>query len=172
MAKHFIDRHAGTIKSFYGTWMNLATSLGVVERDIFNSPSHRLYDSKESCIAGLRERARVGLSLRQGDVRRDNSSLEIMCQKHFGNHAKALEAANVQRAPRSFDVRHYHSGEAVIAELRRRHQAGESLHFTDLDRNGHRSLLKWCVRYFGSYPAALAAAGIPRPRKKTNRPQS
>ena len=45
VVRDFIDRHAATIKSFYGSWQNFATSLGVFEREIFNSPNHLAYDS-------------------------------------------------------------------------------------------------------------------------------
>jgi len=163
--KEFIDRHATAIKDFYGSWSNFATSLGRVEREIFNSPGHLVYDSKEACIAALRERAKLGLSLRQRDVRTDNPSLEIMEEKHFKNHAEALKAAGVERLPRNFDQRVYANGDEVIAALRRRHENGESLRYSGLEKEA-RSLLKWSIRYFGSFSKALTAAGVPHPGTK------
>jgi len=180
--KRFIDQHSPAIKDFYGSWTNFATSLNRPERDVFNSPGHLIYDSKQACIAALQERAEVGLSLRQADVRSDNPSLEIMGEKHFGNHAQALKAANVQRLPHSYDQREYATGDEVIEAIRRRHQNGESLYYSDLERkNGQRTLLKWSARFFGSFTGALAAAGVPhpgvkpadrrrRPEKTTNHP--
>ena len=166
-AKKFIDLHSPSIKDFYGSWANFATSLGLVERDLFNSPDHRIYDSKAACITALQERAKVGLSLRQADVRVDNPSLEIMGQKHFGNHAHALKEAAVQRLPRSIAMRDYASGDELLAEIRRRYQKGETLYQTDLDRNGSaRTLIRWSSRYFGSYSNALVAAGVPHPGSK------
>ncbi len=165
--KQFIDRHSTAIKDFYGSWTNFATSLKRVERDLFNSPGHLLYDSKDACIAALRERAEVGLSLRQGDVRTDNPSLEIMGEKHFGSHAQALEAASVLRLPHSYDQRTYANGDEVVAAIRRRYQEGQSLHHSDLQqKDGDRCLLKWGARFFGSFPKALAAAGVPHPGNK------
>lgn len=166
--KRFIDKHASAIKDFYGSWANFAASLKRVERDLFNSPGHLRYDSKEACIAALRERAEVGLSLRQGDVRTDNPSLEIMGEKHFGSHSRALKAANVMRLPHSYDQRSYAEGDQVVAEIRRRHQNGESLYYSDLQKkDGDRSLLKWSARFFGSFPEAIAAAGVPHPGSKS-----
>lgn len=166
-AKKFIDKHSPAIKDFYGSWANFSTSLERVERDIFNSPGHLIYDSKEACIAALQERAKVGLSLRQSDVRSDNPSLEIMGEKHFGSHSQALKEANVQRLPHSYDQRDYMNGDEVTAEIRRRYQNGESLYYNDLvHKDGDRSLMKWGMRYFGSFSEALAAAGVPHPGSK------
>lgn len=166
--KRFIDKHASAIKDFYGSWANFAASLKRVERDLFNSPGHLRYDSKEACIAALRERAEVGLSLRQGDVRTDNPSLEIMGEKHFGNHPRALKAANVLRLPHSYDQRTYADGDQVVAEIRRRYQNAESLYYSDLQRkDGDRTLLKWSARFFGSFPEAIAAAGVPHSGSKS-----
>jgi hypothetical protein len=166
-AKKFIDKHAPAIKDFYGNWANFATSMNLVERDLFNSPGHLIYDSKEACITALQERARVGLSLRQWDVRSDNPSLEIMGGKHFGSHSQALKAANVQRRPHSYDQRVYADGDEVVAEIRRRYQNGDSLYYCDLQRKGgDRSLLKWGARFFGKFAEAIAAAGVPHPGVK------
>lgn len=160
--KEFIDRHARAIKDFYGSWLNFAASLGRLEREIFNSPGHLVYDSKEACVTALQERAKLGLSLRQHEVRTDNPSLEIMEEKHFGSHAEALKAARLERLPRNFDQRVYANGNEVIAAIRSRHGNGESLYHSDLEKEA-RSLLKWSIRYFGSLPKALTAAGLPHP---------
>ena len=166
-ARNFIVKHSTTIMDFYGSWPNFATSLKLVERDLFNSPGHLIYDSKAACIAALQERFRVGLGLRQHEVRVDNPSLEIMGEKHFGTHSEALVAAQVERPPPNFDQRYYANGDELISEIKRRYQQGETLYQTDLDRNGGvRTLLKWSVRYFGSYAKALAAAGVPHPGPK------
>lgn len=163
-AKKYIARHSSAISNFYGNWTNFAISLKRVDRELFNSPGHRAYDSKKACIAALQERAKVGLSLRQEDVRTDNPSLEIMGEKHFENYSKALEAANVQRLPPSYDLRTYANGDEVIAAIRRRHQNGGSLYYSDLHpKSGDRGLLKWGSHYFGSFSKALAAAGVPHP---------
>ena len=166
-AHNYIVKHSPAIKDFYGSWPNFAASLKLVERDLFNSPGHLIYDSRAACIAALQERARVGLSLRQNEVRVDNPSLEIMGEKHFGKHSLALKAADVQRLPHSFDQRDYANGDEVVAEIRRRYKKGESLYQTDLDRkDGERTLLKWSTRYFGNYSNALEAAGVPHPGLK------
>jgi hypothetical protein len=165
--KHFIEQHSPAIKDFYGSWPNFATSLNRPEREVFNSPGHLIYDSKQACIAALQERAEMGLSLRQADVRSDNPSLEIMGEKHFGSHAQALKAASVRRLPHGYDQRDYATGDEVIEAIRRRHQNGESLYDSDLERkNGQRTLLKWSARFFGSFTGALAAAGVPHPGVK------
>ena len=166
-ANAYIVKHSQAIKDFYGSWPNFAISLKVVERDLFNSPGHLIYDSKAACIAGLQERARVGLSLRQNEVRIDNPSLEIMGEKHFGTHLQALMAAQVERLPHSYDQREYKNGDEVVAEIRRRYEKGETLYRADLDtKEGERTLLKWVGRYFGSYSDALVAAGVPHPGPK------
>jgi hypothetical protein len=160
-SKGFIDRYSKTIRDFYGSWTNFSTSLKLKDRELFHSPGYQIYDSQDACIAALQERVKVGLGLRADDIRSDNPSLGLMSMKHFVNISAALKAANLERLPRGYDIRDYASGEDVIAEIRRRHQAGESLYYSSLELGGGRSILKWSRRFFGNYKNALAAAGIP-----------
>lgn len=177
-AKAFLDKHSATVRSFYGSWTNFATSLNLLERDIFNSPNYRSYDSQKKCIAGFKERAKLELSVRQEDVRTDNPSLGIMAEKHFGKYAKALQAADVQRLPHSYDQRTYANGDEVIAAIKLRIKKGQGLFYSILERpDGDRQLLKWSKRFFGSYAKALVAAGVtdlgvkPRSDKGISKPK-
>ncbi len=162
--KKFLDRHAGTIKDFYKSWLNFSIAMKVFERDIFNSPTYHNYDSQKDCIKELQKRAAHGLSLRQEELRVDNPSLEIMSTKHFGTYASALKAAKLTRKARFYDKRFYPEKKDVMAEIKRRCAAGESLLKADLDRLGgkgnDRNLLRWSARHFGTYREALRAVGM------------
>ncbi len=157
----FLREWQGTVDDFYGSWVSLADVLGVDERDIFNPPPWTFYARPEAVIAALKERREAGLSVREHEVRPDNSPLLMQGKKVFGSWNAALAAAGLKRPPRALHLRKY-TPESLLETLKERHRQGLTMNsFTILQERTDVLLLKWAGRYYGSWLKALAAAGIP-----------
>jgi hypothetical protein len=107
----------------------------------------------ERVVEAIRVRFQQGRMLE--NVRREDSGLEYAGKRCFGSWQAALEAAGVS-------LPHRWSAKRVLAEIQRRRQEG--LPLVGLCRR-EPALFSAASRYFGSWPAAMAAAGIdPTPR--------
>ena len=113
--------------------------------------------SQESIIAELQRRTQTGLSLKSGDNRGD--WLYASAVKHFGSWGAAVEAAGFD-----YDevVWKPMSADDLITTIRELADAGDALVLGD-----HRELSAPAHRHFGTWEAAVEAAGrtIPDRRK-------
>lgn len=161
----FLNRYEPVISHFYVNWINFAQSIGAATREVFHSPEHYRYDSKDGVITGLKTREASGLSISHVKVSEQDRSLVVMAVKHFGDYKKALTAAGLEAPSPMMCAAHYKSGEEVLRELRRRYHNKESLYHIDLLRED-TPLIKWSKHYYGGLREALEEAGIPNPGTK------
>lgn len=156
----FLRKAKPIVRDFFGTWTNLCTGIGCLERDVFHPPPFTRYRTEAAIVRSIRERAQTGLPLREADVRTDNSPLLIQAILVFGQWSGALAAAKVQRPPRMEEQRHY-TRVTLLTALQERHARGDSLNSTVVNEEpSGRIQFKWAVRYYGSWHAALEAAGL------------
>jgi hypothetical protein len=165
----FLKKHKQTVRDFWGDWANLAKSIGCLERDIFNPPEFTKYQTRGKIIDAIRERRRLGLSLQDACVRVDNGPLLVQGVKEFGTWGAALNASKVKPVPRMIEQRKY-TPKTLIAYLQEQAAAGTVMwSSTFVKRPRGVAVLKWAVRYFGSWQGALAKAGIDSPQQPASR---
>jgi len=110
--------------------------------------------------------ARLGGPVRASELRRLNAALYHAAYRHFGSWREALQAAGIQTPSW---IRHPDwTGERVIDTLRQRHARGEPLGYGAANR-GAGGLHAAARRLFGTWAAALQAAGVPSPSARTYR---
>jgi hypothetical protein len=142
-----------------------ATSLGPVAARYYRSIQDAIADagvagwprrvkfrtiSESAVIRGLRQRHRNGLSLLKSDIAHDNAALDAGIARHFATLERALTAAGLR--PR----RQFRTRESVLDDLRREARGKTILTSTQISD----SLREVAARYYGSFQAALDAAGI------------
>ena len=172
----FIRRHEDVIYGFYANWVNFCLSIGVSHTRFFRSPSYENYDSPELLIQGLKDRCEAGLSMKDINIRVDNTSLITMGIKHFGGIGQAIKAAgDLAKTPAMSHFRVFKEPEDVIAAIKRRYKIDpEHIHLSQHSGyDAHEeyrgiSLTKWSIRYFGSYAEALKAAKVRLPKPPPN----
>lgn len=119
--------------------------------------------TRERVIAAIHGIRDQGGKLNHAAVRR--SSLSGAAVDLFGCWDAALRAAGLDPN----QVRLYRrpwTPEAIVAEIQRKHKAGEALNAKDVSPNWIRRSAR---RLFGSWDSALAAAGLDPDRIKRNR---
>ncbi len=112
----------------------------------------------ERVVGGIRRRARAGKSLHFSAVWRDERELYWTAQRLFRSWKAALRAARIPEGawPRWPEW----TREKILEEIRARRKAGKAVHFSAIWPAGKP--LYWAgQRVFGSYRAALRAAGVP-----------
>jgi hypothetical protein len=165
----FLKTHRQIIRDFWGDWPYFAKSIKRTERDIFNPPAYTKYLTKRNILEAIRERRRVGLPLQDNEVRTDNSALLLQAMKCFGNWRSALAAAKVKRAPRMLEQRRF-TPATLITYLQEKAAVGTVMWSSTFQNiPSERIVLKWAIRYFGSWQGALAKAGISSPPQSPNR---
>jgi hypothetical protein len=163
----FLKEYDTVVEQLYGSWQNVAASFGVEEVRLFNSPSYQNYLTTDQVFAAIRERQAVGLPIRYLAAKADNGVLVRQATKFFPQWEEAVEAAGVEYPMKMQDHRTY-TKESLIAYLQDKHRKGITMWSTSFRRKGEDSdplILKWVVRYFGNWAAALKAAGIPIPSR-------
>jgi len=130
--------------------------------------------SRELILERIRELRRRGSDLTPSQVGVEQGALVSAAERYFGNWPAAVRAAGVDysqvrksgRQRRSERLRKW-SQEKIVAEIRRLHEAGEGLSWGVMERK-YQPLCAAAVKkcYFGSWSAALAAAGVDYERIK------
>lgn len=114
----------------------------------------------ERVTAEIRRRYESGEGITVSAVIRADSGLRAAAVRFFGSWRSAVAAAGLDYATaRAVETR---SREQVIADIRAAHVAGRCL-LTSAARAHTPSLYRAGVFYFGSWGAALQAAGVPLP---------
>ena len=124
--------------------------------------------SPELIVERIRELHEQGSDLTPSDVNARQGALVSAAERYFGNWPAAVQAAGIDysrvresgRRRRAERIRKW-SRERIITEIERLHRAGEDLSWGVMERK-YQPLCAAAVKtcYFGSWSAALAAAGI------------
>lgn len=123
------------------------------------------YPTAGDVAEALRARHRAGLSLRQAEVILDDPPLKSAAYERCGTWSKAIRLAGLEKESlreREATVRKdavYSSAAAVLAGLAARHRSRKRISQYAVSKED-RPLKNAIYRYFGSWPAAIAAAGL------------
>lgn len=114
--------------------------------------------TNEHVIEELQTLHARGVPMTDRDIGRVEKSLLVQAKNRFGSLAVALEAAGLEQVRLLNRSRNW-STEAVISEIRERTEGGCDLSY-GAARFENPSLVSASVRYFGSWEAAVEAAGL------------
>ncbi len=150
---------------YLGCWRNALRSAGLDPEAIRIKAPCR-YPDAVALVAEIKRRARNGLPLNTTSLlagQHVDFALHKSAQRYFGSWPEALEAAGID--PRSVQkIRYnvYPGAVAVISEIKRRHKCGAPLNANAVRSGvcGDRALYESSLRYWGSWPGALEAAGF------------
>ena len=151
-------------RALLGSWSEALLSAGI--QPARYGPSPWVNASKDDIVRELRRREHAGEPLRISKVGHEKwgKALGSRATFHFGSWHEALLAAGVAPAPVRWGYWATASAEDVLAEIRRRQQAGESLKQRIIARESRGGgLLARAKELFGSWAGALTAAGLKLP---------
>ena len=134
-------------------WGAFVESLGIA----YAGPPPRRRWSRDALVAAIRERIRRGLPITAFAVQKDEQSLKHAARNHFGSWGAALQAAGIRPRP----LRRAWDEAGVLAAIRSRREDGGVMRETVVAIEDERLFAAATAR-FGSWQAALAAAGQPR----------
>jgi hypothetical protein len=138
---------------YFGSWGEAVKAAGLADQ----IPVRRLRKrwSREDVLNTIREGHASGVKLSK--LRKQKLGIENGARRHFGQWRRAIEAAGLEPTRRIW------SRELIISEILKRRDEGKSLS----SGNRHNINLNAAAgRHFGSWTAALQAAGVlSKPRK-------
>ena len=162
------DRDSGLVAAgskLFGGWSRALTAAGFSDvAEQAASVRRPRYPDAKSVLAGIRKRARAGLSLRYSRVSHGAGGDYALIRdgsKFFGGWPRALVAAGFKRVAKGAGPR-YPDGKSVLAGIRKRARAGLSLRSAMVEAgpdNRDANLVRWGRGYYGSWSKALLAAG-------------
>lgn len=154
-------------KGLFGCW-NAALLAAGVEHE--GGPSQWAKADKADILAEIRRRKRTGESLRVTKILRERWGRALLdrSKKLFGSWNASLRRVGLEPAKETSPWPKADRA-AIVAEIRRRKRAGESLQTTKIESEkwGH-PLMKRAKTLFGSWSAALLAAGVDLPAGLTS----
>jgi hypothetical protein len=166
----------------FGDWDTALSMAGFDPRNwrrVFYSHD---FSTREQVIIDIQRRSKSGVALNRNAVQHDGGSggrLVRQARKLFGSWPSALVAAGIDPAQHVEPRRsRYREPEAVVREIRRRHQIGLPVNAAAIQRgaSSDRSLYKKGRDLFGSWDEALRKAGLEpndqRPPRKLRFPSS
>ncbi len=173
------DLHKAGIRHC-GTWQKAVEAAGFDYANMLGKAKSR-YPTAASVIREIKDRHKNGLPLSATDVGRNpgphrNIALYKAALKHFDEWKSAIEVAGLDYSsiqPRR--KRKYPDTDSVVGEIQCRHKAGIPLNGLAVVEGEHRDYMlhKYAQDYFGTWSAALLAAGLDpkkiRTRKYTRR---
>ena len=150
----------------FGTWFAAVAAAGLRIAPAGRTRRAGVYPDAESVVAEIVRRARAQLPLNVGALyngEHRDASLHLKGKQFFGSWKQALAAANIDPGTVIQCERRYRNAGDVLAGIRRRQTSGLSLRIGATREGPHAdvSLIKHAGRFFGSWPAALRAAGVP-----------
>ena len=148
------------IEKLFGSW-NAALRAAGIEPAKENSPWRKA--NKAAIVAEIRRRERAGEPLQTTKVERTKWGTPLInrAKALFGSWAAALIAADVDLPPGLMSPYPTANKAAILAEIRRRKRARESLRSSDLFKERWGApLVGRAQTLFGSWNATLLAAGI------------
>lgn len=120
--------------------------------------------TREKVIEAIRERGEAGLPLHARAVQVDRGSLYAACIKYVGSWGEGLRLAGfdpekIRYPQKNRHPRGYWNRERIMERIRHLHAVGAPL-YTEHMKKEHGKLLAAAEAYYGSWKAALEAAGI------------
>jgi hypothetical protein len=152
-------RRAGHL---FGSWNAALTAAGFEPEGGY---SQWAAADKVTILREIRRRKRAQETLRSGKVVKEKwgRALRTRTEVLFGSWNAALRAAGIEPIKENSPWRHADKA-ALLAEIRRRARAGESLQTTKVERSKWGTPLMNRVKtLFGSWTAALLEAGVDLP---------
>ncbi len=155
-------------RRLFGTWQQAVEAAGVDYSATFNIRERR-YSSDDSILTAIKERHKLGLSVRSLDVRkgdpRDPALLKAAVHR-FGNWREALQVAGIplpvierQRRTRAGK---YQSASDVVTEIKRRISCGLPINSEKISKGAQRdgNLYIQACKHCGTWRQAVEAAGV------------
>jgi hypothetical protein len=137
----------------FGSWDRALTAAGLDADDVNR---YRKWN-KESIIFDLRQRARERQALNSGSLQQEDPGLHAAAVRYFGSYDEALVGAKLEPEK----LRQRRSWTKLVVKNAIKAAAKEGCHLSDSAmRNHDPGLYGACVRLFGSFTNARAAAGI------------
>jgi len=153
---------------FFGSWQSAVAAAGFDYPAPKNSPRGRKYPDAESVVREIRQRKKNNLPLNSFAVQKGefrDKALFNSASKTLGSWGNAVIAAGFSYSASSLKAtRKYVDGAAVTKELLRRKDAGQPIGSKAISTED-RALQYGGRKFFGSWAAALKAAGITPPKQ-------
>ena len=145
-------------EEFFRGWWN---AVEAAELDPKKVCRRRRKWTKETIIRRIQELHGAGADLSHSAAKRDHQYLVVVAvdPRFFGNWRTAIAAAGLDY--QEVSKHESWSRERIAAEIRRLHEAGKALNHEEAKRK-YSSLVSAAAskRYFGSWAAAVTAAGV------------
>ena len=147
---------------YFGSWYDALAAAGFDETEIREIRNIR-FPHKESVIEHIQKLDREGHPLYHSAIRPD-SAFRKATREYFGTYERALSASGISpdRAKTPGIRRKYPDHDSVIGEIQKRLRQKKSLNTTKIQKGPESDLALSASgrELFGSWDAALAAAGI------------
>jgi metal-sulfur cluster biosynthetic enzyme len=148
---------------YFGSYEYAVIAAGI-DKARATRPAFRQW-SPDAVIEELRRLEREGQSLAPSRLRQARPSFVHVCARRFGSYRQALDAAGIEYATVARCPAPAMTAQDVIRTLRWLSDKGADIRWRALEHTNPR-LLRAANRRFGSYRAAVQAAGIIYPPKK------
>ncbi|MEK7156473.1 MAG: hypothetical protein AAB790_01550 [Patescibacteria group bacterium] len=158
-----MQRHNATLYTVaskrFGGWRQAITAAGLDYATVRVQAPQRTW-SKNAVKEEILRRHREGLTLSASEVQKEHQTLIWAATKYFGSGGwrKALTYAGLDY--REFDTRILWSKQSVVETIKQRKEQRLPLNVGSLKTPELRSLLSGAERVFGSWEAAITAAGL------------
>ncbi|MEN6546876.1 MAG: hypothetical protein ABFE07_12640 [Armatimonadia bacterium] len=143
---------------YFGSWRNAIVAAGYDPKDVCR---RKRKWTRERILGHIQELHKAGEDLSHSAAKRDHQYLVVVAinNRFFGSWREAVEAAGINYEEVS--KHEYWSKDRISDRIRELHDAGESLSHEDAKRY-HGALVSAASspRYFGSWGAAVRAAGL------------
>lgn len=143
---------------YFGSWRNAIVAAGYDPREVCR---RRRKWTREHILERIRELHAAGEDLSHSAAKRGHQYLVVVAinSRFFGSWRQAVEAAGISYEEVS--KHEYWSKDHIVARIRELHAAGEPLNHEEAKRR-HGALVSAASspRYFGSWGAAIRAAGL------------
>ncbi len=152
-------------RNHFGSWRSALIAARIDPAQV-NHPTKRRRLNREKIIDALRRRHAAGKSMTWGDTCREDRDLATAAKHSFRSWQRALIAADLEGSPpvpgkNTKRARRSWSQGRIVAAIQQRHVEGKSLSAHRVhEADAGLTVAAW--RHFGSWGAALAAAGIDR----------
>lgn len=164
-----LDPHKDTAlidhaKTHFGSWKAAVRAAGIDYAAV--APKRKIrYPTRESALDELKARHARGESVASGDIAKGakrDPALYVTVMRHFGGVAAACREAGVDYGPVRRCPRIFQSKDAVLAEIARRHRAGQPMNAAAIQRSPNHGgpLYRTAVKDFGSWADSLKIAGV------------
>lgn len=154
---------ANAARKYFGSWSAALRAAGI---EPVGEKSHWPKADKGAILAEIRrrKRARESLSVKQVTSKKWGRALLVRAATLFGSWTAARVAAGFDPPVNAPSPWPKADKAAILAEIRRRKRAGESLATRKVERGKWGDpFMRRCKTLFGSWTAALLAAGVDLP---------